>query len=205
VSTHPLDVATLAAYYAIADSNGTAGVIIYTDSQYRIALDKAEKIRAIIEQHRGCRVLDFVDTPIGTAAELMPSLVAAELREFGPALTHLLAVNGNYFTGSRLALLDAGLRGTDPPHAIAAGDGDAAEFQRIRDHDYQAASVAEPLYLQGWQLVDELNRALAGEGVSGYLAPPSLVTTTNVPSGSVFDPVSGYRDQYRRTWHPQAV
>lgn len=41
-------------------------------------------------------------------------------------------------------------------------DGDASEFERIRSGDYQRASIAEPLYLQGWQLIDELNRARAG-------------------------------------------
>ncbi len=50
---------------------------------------------------------------------------------------------------------------------MAAGDGDAAEMQRIRSDNYQAATVAEPIDLQGWQLVDEVNRALAGEDRRG--------------------------------------
>jgi ribose transport system substrate-binding protein len=84
--------------------------------------------------------------------------------------------------------------------AVAAGDGDAAEFQRVRDGDYQAATVAEPLTLQGWQVVDELNRALAGRPPSGFVARPALVTRRTVPAGGVFDPPSGYRDVYRRAW-----
>ena len=83
---------------------------------------------------------------------------------------------------------------------MAAGDGDAAEFKRVRGEDYQAATVAEPLYLQGWQLVDELNRSLAGQPASGFLAEPGLVTKANAPTGDVFDPASGYRDIYAKIW-----
>ena len=57
-----------------------------------------------------------------------------------------------------------------------------------------------PLYLQGWQLVDELNRAIAGRPASTFVAEPGLVTKANVPSGDVFDPASGYRDIYAKVW-----
>lgn len=83
---------------------------------------------------------------------------------------------------------------------MAAGDGDAAEFQRIRNHDYQAATVAEPTNLQGWQLIDELNRAIAGSPASGFVAQPGLITAANVPAQGTFDPTSGYRDIYKKNW-----
>jgi ribose transport system substrate-binding protein len=147
-----------------------------------------------------CTVLSYEDSPIAEAQQEMPPLVASLLQKHGDRLTHLLAINGNYFAGSRAALIDAGKKGTDAPYAVAAGDGDAAEFQRIRDGDYQKASVAEPLYLQAWQLVDELNRAIAGEKDSGYVAPPGLITKDTVPTGNVFDPKSSYRDNYKKIW-----
>src|SRR3954447_22398988 len=115
-------------------------------------------------------------------------------------MTYMLAVNGNYFAGSRAALIDAGRRGDDPPYAVAAGDGDASELERIRSRNYQRASVAEPLYLQGWQLIDELNRARAGRPPSDYVAPPRLIAAADVPSGDVFDPPSGYRARFERIW-----
>jgi PAS domain S-box-containing protein len=200
ITTDPLEVANLAAYYVIADSNGAAGVVIYTDSQYQIAVDKATTMRDIIGQSRGCTVLAFEDTPIAEARQNMPSLVASQLRRFGHEFTHMLAINGNYFAGSRAALVDAGRKGTDAPHGVAAGDGDATELQRIRNRDYQDASVSEPLFLQAWQLIDELNRAAAGLPSSGYVAPPALITKKNVPITGIFDPASDYRANYRRVW-----
>ena len=113
---------------------------------------------------------------------------------------HCLAVNGSYITGAQVALYGAGVQGDQPPFSVAAGDGDASEFERIRSGHYQLATVAEPLYLQDWQLIDEINQARAGQPPSGYVAPPHLVTQTDVPSGPVFDPPGGYRENYLRIW-----
>lgn len=200
VTTDPLEVSKMAADFAIADSNGTAGVAIFTDSQFQIAVDKANAIKAEIETCKGCKVLEFQDSPIAEADSRMPGVISSLLQKHGDALTYLLAINGNYFGGARSALKDAGKPAAGPPKSVAAGDGDAAEFQRIRNVDYQAATVAEPVTLQGWQLVDELNRAVAGEGPSGFVAKPGLVTKQNIPSGDVFDPASGYRDIYAKVW-----
>jgi ribose transport system substrate-binding protein len=130
----------------------------------------------------------------------MPASMASLLQKYQGKMTYLLAIHGNYFGGARSALKDAGKPAAGPPKSVAAGDGDAAEFQRIRTADYQAATVAEPLYLQGWQLVDELNRAIAGEEDSGFTAKPGLVTKQNAPEGDVFDPASGYREIYTKIW-----
>ena len=46
---------------------------------------------------------------------------------------------------------------------------------RIRAGTYQTGTVAEPLNMQGWQVVDELNRLMAGQPVSGFVAPVHLV------------------------------
>jgi ribose transport system substrate-binding protein len=200
VTTDPLEVSRIAADFAIADSNGTAGVAIFTDSEYEIAVQKADAIKAEIQKCSQCSVLEYEDSPIASADTRMPALVSSLLKRDGAKLTYLLAINGNYFGGARTALKDAGKPAGGPPKSVAAGDGDAAEFQRIRSGDYQAATVAEPLYLQGWQLVDELNRAIAGKPASSFVAKPGLVTKANVPTGDVFDPASGYRDVYTEIW-----
>ncbi len=201
VTTDPLEVSKIAAYYAIADSDGKAGVVIFTDTQYEIAVKKADTMQEIIKQCSGCSVLSYENSPIAEADSKMPPLVASLLQKYGDKLTYMLAINGNYYGGSRQALKDAGKDPAGPPKQIAAGDGDAAEFKRIREGDYQTATVAEPLYLQGWQLVDEMNRALAGQPASGYVAPPGLVVKDNVGTGDVFDPASKYRDNYTKIWN----
>ncbi len=201
VTTDPLKVSQLAAAFAVADSDGTAGVAIFTDGQYAIAVQKARAMEAYVKAVPECTVLTFEDSPIASADQRMPGLVSNLLQRHGEDLGYLLAINGNYFSGAAKALRDAGRSPDGPPKNVAAGDGDAAEFQRIRSDDYQAATVAEPIGLQGWQLVDEVNRALAGEDPSGFVAPPGLITKENVPDGDVFDPDSDYRDAYTTVWN----
>ena len=64
--------------------------------------------------------------------------------------------------------------------------------------------MPEPLNLQGWQAIDELNRAFAGEKPSGYVTKVHLVTKDNIGADggeqSRFDPDNGYRDQYKKIW-----
>ncbi|HEY6762482.1 MAG TPA: substrate-binding domain-containing protein [Baekduia sp.] len=200
VSTDPGAVARLAADFAIAHSGGTAHVVVLTDRRYPIAAYKADVMAAEIRRCRGCAVLRDVSAPIELAQQQMPATVSSLLSRYGSRFGYLLTINGIYIGGARGAFVNAGLSGADPPFAVGAGDGDASDFARIRAGDHQTASVAEPLYLQGWQLVDELNRARAGKPPSGYVTPPRLITRADVPDGAVFDPPSGYRANYRRIW-----
>ncbi len=98
----------------------------------------------------------------------------------------------------------AGSPGSGPPVNISGGDGSKAAFERIRGDNYQFATVAEPLSLHGWQLIDEANRALAGVEWSGYVAPTHLVTKENIGSNggpnNVYDPDNGYRNVYKKIW-----
>jgi ribose transport system substrate-binding protein len=200
VSTDPASVARLAADYAIARSGGTAGVVIFTDRRYPIAADKADVMAAQIRRCRRCSVLDIVNSPINLAQQQMPAIASSLLHRFGSRFRYMLTINGIYIGGALAAFVNAGRHGDDPPFAIGAGDGDASDFERIRTGDHQTATIAEPLYLQGWQIVDELNRARAGQPPSGYVAPPRLITRADVPAGVVFDPPSGARANYRRIW-----
>ena len=194
-------VARLAADYAIADSHGTAGAVIFTDPEYAIDTYTADAMASEIRKCRHCSVLQVVVLPdrecgsrVGWRHRGAPR--SATVGRFG----YLLAVNGAYVDGASAAFIGAGRTGDQPPFSIVAGEGDESEFARIRAGNYQKASVAEPLNLQGWQLIDELNRARARQPPSGYVAPPRLITQSNVPSGPVFDPPSGYRENYLRIW-----
>jgi ribose transport system substrate-binding protein len=200
VSTDPASVARLAADYAITHSGGNAQVVIFTDRRYPIAAYKADVMAAEIRRCRNCLVLEVVNSRIDLAQQQMPGVVSSRLHRFGARFRYMLTINGIYIGGALAAFENAGRTGVDPPFAIGAGDGDASDFARIRSGNHQTASIAEPLYLQGWQIVDELNRARAQQPPSGYVAPPRLITRADVPDGAVFDPGSGYRANYRRIW-----
>jgi ribose transport system substrate-binding protein len=200
VSTDAMQVSDVAAKWAMDD--GAKGVIIFTDSTYQIAIDKADRMKKDLED-AGVKVLEYVDTPIAETSTRMGPLTTTLLQKYGADWTHSLAINDLYFDFMGPALAAAGVDGKANPKAGSAGDGSEAAFQRIRTGQYQAVTVAEPLNLQGWQLVDELNRAVSGEACSGYVTAPALVTEEGLKAmgdSNAFDPQNGYREAYAAIW-----
>lgn len=203
VSTDPLEVARITAMAAVAGSRGKAGVVIFTDSRFEIAKAKAEAMASVIRACKGCTLLEIKDVAISRSAELMPGVTKELLSRYGKRWTHALAINDIYFDYAAIELTKAGLA-SNAVDMMSAGDGSAAAFLRIQAGTFQTGTVAEPLNLHGWQLVDELNRLLAQRPVSGFLFPVHLVTTANIAfdGGSLlqYDPDNAYRDVYRRIW-----
>ncbi|MBE7211081.1 MAG: substrate-binding domain-containing protein [Gluconacetobacter diazotrophicus] len=204
IGSDSAQVAKVAADYAIAESGGKAGVVIFTDSAYAIALSKARMMEAEIRTCPGCTVLSFEDTPLADTSTRVAPLTTALLQRLGQKWTYSLAINDLYYDFIAPPLTSAGRDGAGPPVNISAGDGSNSAFERIRDGEFQAATVPEPLILQGWQVVDELNRAFNGQPASGYVAPVHLVTKANVDldggKKDIYDPDNHYRDAYRRIW-----
>ncbi|MCI1034484.1 MULTISPECIES: substrate-binding domain-containing protein [Raoultella] len=198
------DVARLAAQYAVVRSGGKAQVMIFTDSLYQIALSKANVMKSEIEKCSGCKVVNFIDTPLADTANRMPSLTFSLLQKYGDKFQYSLAINDLYFDFMAPSLKTAGKGGANAPFNISAGDGSISAFQRIRNGDSQIATVAEPLKLQGWQLVDEFNRVFSGQPISGYIAPARLVTKDNIGEDggpqNIYDPNNNYQQHYKTIW-----
>lgn len=203
VTTNADDVAKAAAEWAIVDGDGHPGVVIFTDSEFSVAVAKSNKMADIIKADGGT-VLEVEDTPIADTSTRMGQLTTTLLQKYGAKWTHSLAINDIYYDFMGPALASAGVQGDGHPLAVAAGDGSESAYQRVRSKQYQAVTVAEPLNFQGWQLVDELNRAFAGEKWSGYVSPFEVVTPDNIAFDggpkNHFDPDNGYRDQYTKIW-----
>jgi len=203
VSTNPLDVARITAMAAVIQSGARAGVVVFTDGNFQIARAKTDAMLDVIRACRDCRLLAVRDVAISKSAEQMPAVTDQLLAKYGKQWNYALAINDIYFDYAAPALTRAG----DMNHGVSmlsAGDGSAAAFLRIQAGTFQAGTVAEPLEFQGWQLVDELNRLLAHQPVTGYVSPVHLVTAANIRfDGGLqgqFDPDNGYRNIYRSIW-----
>lgn len=204
VQSDPVATGTITADYVIAETDGNAQVAILTDSQYEIAIVKSTAMRDAIEVCPGCTVLSYDDTPLSEVSTRMAPLTTSYLQRFGDDLNWILGINDLYFDFSAPALSTAGIPPSGPPQFVSAGDGSVSAYERIRAGQYQAATIPEPLNLHGWQAVDELNRAFAGEEPSGYVTPVHLVTQENIEFDggpqNLFDPDNNYRDEYMRIW-----
>jgi ribose transport system substrate-binding protein len=204
VTTPAQDTSEAAAYLAIANSNGRAGVVIFTDSAYAIAVAKSDAMANIIKQCKTCTLLETRVQSLATVTKDMPTVTANLLQKYGKKWTYSLGINDLYFDGMVPALTSANIRPSGQLFNISAGDGSESAYQRVRTKQYQYATIPEPINLQGWQLVDEINRALAGDKESGYKIPVHIVVPTNVNfdggKKNLFDPENGYRDQYKKVW-----
>ena len=209
ISTDANDVAEIAAFYAVAESNGTAGVVIFTDSNFSVALAKSDAMAEVIEACAGCQLLSVEDVSLAETAIEMPETVTDLLGQHGDAWEYSLGINDLYFDFGGPALALAGKSESDPPHNLSAGDGSIVAYERIRNGEYQVGTVPEPLKMHGWQVIDELNRAMAGLPWSGYVTPVHLVTADNIAFDggpeNQFDPDNGYQDAYRAIWSGEAA
>jgi len=202
VTTDPLEVARVTALAAMLPTHGQAGVVIFTDKRYEIARVKADKMADVVRECGGT-VLDLLDVPLSSSPQHMAQTVQTLVAQYGARWTHALAINDIYFDYAVPELMSLGLS-EDRPKMLSAGDGSASALLRILAGSFQTSTVAEPLNLQGWQIVDELNRRFAGQAPSGYVAPVHLVTQANLDADGgtrlMYDPGNGYRLAYSRIW-----
>jgi ribose transport system substrate-binding protein len=204
ISGNPYKIGNMAAKYAVAVSNGTAKVVVLTDRQFQIVVTKTKGETDGVKACSTCSLISVENAPYTTISQRMPSLMSALLQRDGSRLGYMLAFNDLYFDFSVPTLRDAGVAPDGSPMLISAGDGSVSAYDRIRSGQYQIATVPEPLNLQGWQAIDELNRAFAGDKPSGYMNAIHLVTKANIQfdggDKNHFDPGNGYRDAYKKIW-----
>ncbi|WP_035839535.1 substrate-binding domain-containing protein [Kitasatospora azatica] len=199
VTTSVGDVSKISADWIIAESNGNAGVVAFTDDSIPFAKNKSELIRNELATCPSVTLLAYENIPIPDASSRTPQEVSSLVARFPGQWTYSVAINDLYFADAAPALRAAGKQGRGAPFNIGAGDGDPSAFQRINSGEFQAATVPEPLSEQGWQIVDEFNRAFSGDPASGYVAPVHIATAANSNGATAWDP-PGYREAYRKIW-----
>lgn len=204
VSSDPNEIGKLAGQYAVVAQDGAAHVVIMTDTNIPITLAKGDAIKSAVTACSSSSVLDTLSFPFASITTQSPQLATASLQRFGSKMTDIFSINDLSFDASVPALQSAGISPTGNPHLISAGDGSASAFQRIRNGSFQTGTVAEPLHMHGWQVMDEFNRAFAGVDPSGYVTAPHLVIKENVDlydgKDNLYDPPNHYTDAYIKIW-----
>lgn len=204
IESDPVQTGQVSGAYTVVMADGKAGVAIFTDNTYAIAVVKSDNMRMAVEAVNGSSVLAFEDTPIAEVQTRMPPLMTSLYQQFGEQLNWMVAVNDLYFDFAIPSLRTLNAPSSGPPQMVSGGDGSVSAYDRVRQGQYQAATIPEPLNLHGWQVVDEMNRAFAGQPPSGYVTPVHLVTKDNIQfdggPNNIFDPDNGYRDEYKKIW-----
>jgi ribose transport system substrate-binding protein len=205
IQEDPREIGKAEADWAIADSKGTARVVVITHNEYQIAATKSGATRDTIEACKGCKMLDYVNFPASEAAQRMPQLTTSWVQRFGLPI-YITSVGDNDLDFAVPSLRASGVK-PDQAKLIGA-DGNRSAYERIRKGDqYQTVTVSEPIELQAYQAVDEFNRAFDKAPPSGFVQPPYLVTAQNINTEGgpkdIFVPDNNYKEHYLKIWGVQ--
>lgn len=200
ITTEPAEVARIAAESIQKIGNKNPGVVIITDNQFEIANEKVRQISESLSKCKHCRILSVENVSIANASKEVSGLVTRLNAQFGKSWTHTVAINDIYFDHMNFPLRNIDRKDVAN---IAAGDGSDVAMSRIKGGgSQQVVTVAEPLIAQGWQVVDELNRAFLGKKESGLISKPILITKEVLDSSDIEEIESriSFRENYIESW-----
>ena len=202
ISQDPRGIGTAQADWIIVHSGGKARVVVTSHCEFAIACAKAHAVEKRIEECPGCKMLEFSNTPISEAAQRQPALVTSWVQKYGVPL-YITSV-ADYTADFQVPPLRAG--GVNPKDVIlVASDGNKSAYERIRaGNQYQLVTASEPYQMEGYQAVDELNRAFHRDKPSGFVPTPYLVTPQNVNKEggdrNTFTPSNHFKEHYLKIW-----
>ncbi|TXI89342.1 MAG: sugar ABC transporter substrate-binding protein [Burkholderiaceae bacterium] len=203
VTSDPKEAAQLASLYGAVEANNKTGIVVFTDTSNPYLATKSGAMVEVLKQCDTCRILGVEDLPVMESRKKFSGVIESLVKRHGTKWTHIISINDIYFDWMEKPEVEALLEG-NKLRGISAGDGSTNAYKRIRKNDLQVGTVPEPLGLHGWQLVDELNRAMSDAAPSGYHAPLHLVTQQNINYDGgpkdAFDPSNDFRNKYLAYW-----
>lgn len=179
--------------YAIANSNGTARVIIVTHNEYGIAVIKSDAMKAELAKCKGCKLLSYVNFPAADADTRMAQIATSWVSTYGDSF-YAMTVGDNDWDFAVPALSAGGA--SSGSIKLIGSDGTATAYQRIRANNFEVATVPEPAQEEADYAIYQMNRALHGLPADTWYPPIYLVTHSNVNAEGgaqdQFDPASNY-------------
>lgn len=186
--------------FAYEEAEGDVRAIMMSDPQLNNIAWRQDGFRQFIDECAtaggSCEVLAESDFLLSDLTTTLPQQAASVARA-NPDW-NVFEVSFDFALQMALNGLDqAGL--TQGDRFAVASNGDPEAFERIRNGGFQRATVAIPLEWSGWGGIDNLNRAINGEGPVDQNEPIRLFTEANAPS-DVWQGDVDFRAAYRQAW-----
>lgn len=201
IVSNPAEIGETEAAYVIAMSDGKAQNIHMVDNSYAIARFKAKATTTPIANCPDCKMLETVNMPLGDASARMNAAVSGLLARYGDSWWMTTCCDG-YYTNVAAALR-AGGASTEKIKLVGA-DAPPSAYDMIRKGGFEVASVPEPSSLFGYEAVDAVIRAMAGEEPAHFLQPVFLIVKENVDTeggkNNEFEPSNNFACHYENIW-----
>ena len=201
ITSSPAEIGETQAAYVIAQSDGKAKLYHFLDSSFAIARFKAKAATDPIKNCKGCTFGDMVNIPIADQTRRIPSIVSGILANESGEWWGTTCCD-NFYPYVASALRASGVA-PDKVHLVGS-DGPPSAYDMIRKGEYEVATVPEPSTLFGYQAVDAVVRALAGQEPAKFVQPAYLVTQQNANAEggdkNEFIPSNNFACHYQNIW-----
>lgn len=206
ITSDPRHIGEAMADYFIARECGDVNGVVLFDSVYEIAEFKGVSMRDRLLECEGCEVLDYRDSPLSELETRQPQLCTNWALEHGTEWQGL-TIYDDIWNFCTPALEDAGF--TPQDITLIASDGTEAGYQRVRDGQWQVATVPEPAELQAYMAIDDAIRAMAGEPPAGWDQPVFIHFNDGIHGNNLsieggdqgqYFPSVDYKSRYLELW-----
>ncbi len=189
------------AAYVIAMSDGKARDLHMVDNSFAIARFKAKAATEPIKNCEGCKLLEIIDVPIGELSTRVAPAVSGILARYGDDWWMTTCCD-DYYPYVAASLRAAGVP-TSKVHLVGA-DAPPQNYDMIRKGAYEVASVPEPSTLFGYEAIDAVVRAMAGEPPAKFVQPTYIITKGNADEeggkNNEFVPENNFACHYLNIW-----
>lgn len=201
ITSNPAEIGETQAAYVLAKSEGKAKVLHFLDNSFAIARFKAKAATDPIKACPGCKFVDMVNIPIADQTTRIPSVISGILANTGDSWWGTTCCD-NFYSYMAAALRAAGV--APDKVKLVGSDGPPSAYDMIRKGTYEVATVPEPSTLFGYQAIDAVVRAMAGQPPATFVQPTYLVTRENADAEggkhNEFIPSNGFACHYQNLW-----
>ena len=189
------------AAYVIAMSDGRARDLHMVDNSFAIARFKAKAATEPVKSCEGCKFLEIIDVPIGELTTRVAPATSGILARYGDEWWMTTCCD-DYYPYIAASLRAAGVPPTKV-HLVGA-DAPPQNYDMIRKGNYEVASVPEPSTLFGYEAMDAVVRAMAGEPPAVFVQPTYIITKDNADAeggkNNEFVPENNFACHYLNIW-----
>ncbi len=201
ISSNPAEIGETQAAYVIAKSDGKAKLLHFLDSSFAIARFKAKAATDPVKNCADCKFIDMVNIPIADQTRRIPSVISGIVANNGDGWWGTTCCD-NFYPYMASALRSSGIA-ADKVHLVGS-DGPPSAYDMIRKGEYEVATVPEPSTLFGYEAIDAVVRAMAGQEPSTFVQPTYLVTKENADAEggktNEFIPSNNFACHYLNIW-----
>lgn len=201
IASSPAEIGESQAAYVIAMSDGKAQDIHMVDNSFAIARFKAKAATTPIKNCPDCKLLEITDVPIGDLAQRVAPAVSGLLARYG-ATWWMTTCCDDYYPYVAASLRAAGASSSNI-HLVGA-DAPPATYAMLRKGDFEVATVPEPSALFGYEAVDAIVHAMAGQEPAHWVQPTFIRTRENIDQeggkNNEFVPSNNFACHYLNIW-----